>query len=588
MEADKQQAPGAGAVQAPTGGRYLLGDWMIDEEANRIFKDESEVRIEPKVMRVLILLVSRQGQVVSRHELESQVWPGMIVTDDAVTSASIKLRKALGDNARSPRYIETIAKSGYRLIAEVIPPKGDSALPLQVAQSDQSNRPLSGGVETGDVAGSTVSWKPWLVASVGLMAALAFWLVAQTVNDRSLPSAERSTQPLIVAVLPFDNLTADAEQDYFAVGVTEDLITDLSKLSGLQVVARNSVMAYRNTVLPDSQIGRELGARYLVKGSVQRSGGRLRINVYLSDAQEGHNRWAERYDRDLADIFEVQDEIATRVVSALQIELQPGEQQRLTRKYATSVEAYDQYLLGRDLLGRRASSDNREARSYFERAIELEPRFARAHAGLAMTYALHAVYGRGPEVIQSLIKAEEVARRGLEIDDSVPQLRFAIAMVEMFKGNLAAAIAEISRAIELEPSYADGYGLLARILHFAGRPEEGLEAIDRAIGLNPRVPALYLMVKGALLHQLGRNEDALRQLQASVEMSPHLMLTRVSLASVYAEIGQLDAAQWQVEEIRSLDPDFAFEDLDYGFPIRDPEFRERFFLGLQRAGLNPR
>jgi TolB-like protein len=423
---------------------------------------------------------------------------------------------------------------------------------------------------------------------MSLMAGLAFWLVVKTLHDRPLLITERSIEPLMIAVLPFENLTADPEQDYFAVGVTEDLITDLSKLSGLQVVARNSVMAYRDSVLSDSQIGRELGARYLVKGSVQRSGDRVRINVYLSDAHEGHNRWAERYDRDLADIFKVQDEIATRVVSALQIELAPGEQQRLTRKYATSVQAYDQYLLGRDLLGRRASADNREARSYFERAIELEPRFARAHAGLAMTYALHAVYGRGPEVMQSLTKAEEVARRGLEIDDSIPQLRFAIAMVEMFKGNLAAAIAEISRAIELEPSYADGYGLLARILHFAGRPEEGLEAMERAIALNPRVPALYLMVKGALLHQLGRNEDALEQLRASVEMSPHLMLTRVALASVYAETGQLDSAQWEVEEVRSLNPGFTFEDLDHGFPIRDPEFRERFFLGLRRAGLNDR
>jgi adenylate cyclase len=169
------------------------------------------------------------------------------------------------------------------------------------------------------------------------------------------------------------------------------------------------VFAYQDCAEPESKIGRELGARYIVKGSVQRAGGRLRINVRLTDAIEGRNRWADRYQGDIDDIFRVQDQITAHVVAALQVELAPGEQQRLTREYATNVEAYDQYLRGLDLLGRRASADNPEARSHFKRAIELEPSFARAHAGLAMTYALHAIYGVGPAIVQSLIRAEEIA-----------------------------------------------------------------------------------------------------------------------------------------------------------------------------------
>lgn len=395
------------------------------------------------------------------------------------------------------------------------------------------------------------------------------------------PTAAAGT---VVAVLPFDNLSNDPEQDYFADGITQDLITDLSKLSGLQVVARNSVLAYRASTEPESVIGRELGARFLVRGSVQRSGERLRINVNLTDAVEGRNRWGERYDRQLADIFRLQDEITAHVVSALQVELAPGERQRLTRRYVTSIEAYDELLRGLDLLGRRASADNAEARAHFERAIELEPGFARAYAGLAMTHALHAIYGHGPQVAASLEKAETIARQGLAIDETLPQLHYAMGLVEMYRGDLAAAAAEVSRAIELRPSFADGYGLMAWILHFAGRPDEGLEAMRRAIALNPHVTALYRTVKAALHYELGQLDQARALLEESVEMNPDQLLTRVYLAAVYAATGQIESAQWQVDEIQALDAGFRL-DLAYGFPIRDPRYRARFLADLARAGL---
>ncbi|MDZ7750645.1 MAG: tetratricopeptide repeat protein [Gammaproteobacteria bacterium] len=352
-------------------------------------------------------------------------------------------------------------------------------------------------------------------------------------------------------------------------------------------MAHNSVLAYRGSAESESVIGGEVGARFIVKGSVQRAGRRLRINVNLVDVVEGHNRWSERYDRELADIFRIQDEITAQVVAALQIELAPGERQRVIRRYATSVEVYDELLRGLDLLGRRASADNLQARAHFERAIELDPRFARAYAGLALTYALHAVYGHGARVTESLARAEAVARQGLAIDGNLPQLRYALATVELYKGNPAAAIAEVSHALELRPSYADAHALLAWILHFAGRPVEGLEAMSQAIALNPRVPALYRTVKAALHYELGQLEQALQLLEESVGINPDLLLTRLFLAAVYAATGQLDAARWQVEEIRALDPAFAL-DLDYGFPIRDPQYRERFLNDLARAGLAER
>jgi TolB-like protein/DNA-binding winged helix-turn-helix (wHTH) protein/Tfp pilus assembly protein PilF len=567
---------------------FHLGDWIVDPASNRLRKADGEVRLEPKVMRVLLLLAERHGRVVSRRELEEKIWPRVIVSDDAVTNTLIKLRKALGDDARRPRYIETIAKSGYRLFANVTPLAIDKVGPESAAAARNTglaHRQSPAAPTASDDSAPSLRRRLFLAVAVSLVALMIGWLAWRTPRDSQVEGPVLTPGRPVVAVLPFENLTADTEQDYFAGGVTEDLITDLSKLSGLQVVARNSVFAYQGSVETESKIGRELGARYLVKGSVQRAGGRLRINVRLTDAIAGRNRWAERYDRGIADIFQVQDEIAARVVSALQVELAPGELQRLTRSYATNVEAYDQYLRGLDLLGRRASADNPQARSYFQRAIELEPGFARAYAGLAMTYALHAVYGAGPAVVQSLTRAEEVARQGLEIDDSLPQLRYALGLLEMYKGNLTAAIAEVSRAIELRPSYADGYGLLAWILHFAGRPEEGLEAMQQAIALNPHATALYRTVKGALHYELGELEQALRLLQESVAMSPDQLLTRLFLAAVYAATGDLEAARWEAEEVRALDPDFTL-DLDYGFPIRDPRYRARFLTDLQRAGLS--
>jgi TolB-like protein/DNA-binding winged helix-turn-helix (wHTH) protein/Tfp pilus assembly protein PilF len=567
-----------------TDARFRLGDWLVDPASYRLSRDGREARLEPKVMQVLACLADHAGQVVSRRELEAEVWPGMVVTDDAVTNTVIKLRKALGDDARRPVYVETIAKSGYRLIAPVAPDPEGAAPPTGLDQA-AGVRAAPGATRPGHAARRRSMAQRAAVLGLVLLVGLGtWWLMVRS------PSLDPTGTPValpkrpVVAVLPFENLTADPAQDYFADGITEDLITDLSKLSGLQVLARNSTLAYRGSTATEQRIGRELGARFLVEGSVQRSGGRLRINVQLIDTVEGRNRWAERYDRELTDVFRIQDDIVARVVAALQVELAAGEQQRLGRRYTASIEAYDEFLRGLDLLGRRASADNPEARAHFERAIALEPGFARAYAGLAMTYALHAVYGAGAAVGPSLRRAEQIARRGLAIDDTVPQLRYALGLAETYQGNLAAAIAEVSRAIELRPSYADGYGLLAWILHFAGRPTEGLEAMQRAIALNPHVTALYRTVEGALHYQLGNLDRSLDLLQQAAQMSPNQLLTRLFLAAVLAADGQLDAARWQVEELHALDPAFTL-DLDSGFPIRDPVYRERLLADLRRAGL---
>ena len=551
---------------------FNVGEWTVEPAANRLFRADREVRLEPKVMRVLTYLVERRGEVVSRHDLEANVWTGMIVTDDAVTNTVIKLRKALGDDARDPRYIETIAKTGYRLIAEVSP------APYSADQISPSQA---------ETLAAQPSWSKILVVGLlVLLGVLVFWFTATPPQRGQGPVEHVPASEPMVAVLPFENLSGDPEQDYFSDGITEDLITDLSKIPGLRVVARNSVFAYKGSAETEQQIGAELHARYVVKGSVRRADERLRINVRLTDAKDGSNRWAERYDREISDIFRLQDEIAQRVVSALQIELSAGDRERLVRDYATSIEAYDVFLRGLDHYGRRSGEDNELAKDFFERAIAIEPGYARAYASLALTYTIGAVNGWGASLEQSLAQADALIQKASQLDDALPQIHFVAGEISMYRRNYAAALDELARAIELKPSYADAYALMGWVLHFAGRPQEGLEAMQQAVDLNPRVPGAYYMVQGALRYEMEETSEATRLLELAVENNPNYQLARVFLAAAYAAQEKYEEARWQIDEIQILNPDFALADVERGAPIRDPAYKERFLRDLQRAGLS--
>ena len=550
--------------------KFVVGDWTIEPAANRMFHLDQEVRLEPKVMRVLIYLAERQGDVVSRHDLETHVWSGMIVTDDAVTNAVIKLRKALGDNARNPRYIETIAKTGYRLIAET------SAVETMTGKQQPG---FGGRLER--------LWRKTLIAALGLLlgGSVLWWATAP--EETQIPIAEQVVDNApVIAVMPLENLSADPEQEYFANGITEDLITDLSKLAGLRVVARNSVFAYKGSVETAVEIGSQLHARFLLMGSVRRAGEQLRINIRLIDAKDGSNRWAERYERKTTDIFRLQDEITNNVVSVLQVELSSGDRQRLIKDYATNIEAYDLFLRGLDHFGRRSGEASVLAKEFFEAAIAIAPNFARAYASLALAHTRAVFDGRGISRNESLAIAESLARKAHQLDEKLPQVHFVNAEVAMYGGDYAAALDHVSRAIELKPSYADGYALSGWILHWAGRPAEGLHAIDKAIALNPRVPGVYFLVKGALYYELEQIAEATRLLEKAVEKNPNYNLVRVFLAAAYVANENLDDASWQVEEILALNPDFTLTYLEDVAPIRDPNYRDRFLRDLQRAGLS--
>ena len=541
---------------------FTVGDWLVDPLANELHRDAATVKLEPKVMRVLCTLAERPGTVVAREELESRVWAGMVVTSDAVTNTIIKLRKVFGDDSRHPSYIETISKTGYRLIAEVGP--GPTA---KLAPGNPSILNMLRPAR-------------WLVP---LMAAslLGFWLASQDHGVRDV----RPEQSRRVAVLPFENLSADPRQDYFADGITEDLITDLSKVSGLEVIARNSAFAYKGSREREQAIAADLGVAYLLKGSVRRSGDRIRINARLTDGRDGDNLWADRYDSQIEDVFDIQDEITTRIVTALEVEIAPKDRSRVGQRETASVGAYDALLRGLDHFGRRSPENNRLAKQHYEQAIALDPGFARAYAGLAMVYARDATDGWDPNPEIALSKASELAEKAQRLDPSLPQAYFVEGLLELFRGNHEAAFRNAEHAISIKPSYADAYALRAWIQHFDGRIAEGLASMKQAVRLNPRIPSVYRLLRGTLYYAQADLEHALADLEAAVEVNPNYQNLRIWLAAAYAAAGRIDEAQWQSSEILALHPEFSASQSLWAFPIRDPAYRERFLADLRRAGL---
>lgn len=563
---------------------FLVADWTVDAAANRLMRHGDEVRLEPKVMSVLVYLVRHRGRVVSRGDLESGVWTGMVVGYDAVTNAVIKLRRALGDDPRAPRIIETISKQGYRLIADVEP----IAKPV-VGQSfvPAIARPVA--AEEGPLREGKHRRRP-LALTAALLALLLVAPLTAFFAFRSPPDANEqvpgSSQRVAIAVLPFDDPSADPSQDYFANGITEDLITDLSKVSGLLVVARNSAFAYQDSNEPADTIGRTLGVRFLLRGSLRRDGEQLRLNVRLLDSHDGRTLWAERYDRRLTDVFRIQDELTAQIVSALQVELAPADQRRLVRNHEASVAAYDELLQGNDHYGRRSFHDNELAKEHYQRAIELDPEFARAYAALALAYSRDAVDGWRPGARASMERAAALVDQAMQLDPKVPQIYFVHSQIALYRGDLAEAVRQAEEAIALSPGYADAYAMLGLVLHYAGRPVEGLDEIERAVRLNPRLPSIYRLVRGVLHYALGDYPRAIADLEPATPMNPTYQMLRLWLAAAYAGSGRIEEAQWEATELLALNPSFTLEHVETVFPIRDPEYRERLIGDLRKSGLD--
>jgi adenylate cyclase len=395
------------------------------------------------------------------------------------------------------------------------------------------------------------------------------------------PTARPSALPSI-AVLPFANLGGDPEQEYFADGITEDLITELSRFQELRVIARNSVLTYKSRPARVQDVGRDLGVRYVLEGSVRKAGGRVRITAQLIDAATGHHLWAERFDRDLADVFEVQDEVTSRIVATLAGKLAESERRRARSGRTENLEAYDCVLRGRELWERFTPEANREARRLYAKAIELDPDYARAYASLAWTYLVeHNERWAGPEE-RPLERALESARRGVVVNPASHSNHLALGQVCLSKGLYDEALEALETAIALNPNDADGYAFLARALSFAGRPDEAIALVQRAQRLNPAAPRWYAWNLGIAYYLARRYDDAVTTLRRARPLGGTAYRW---LAAAYGQLGRAPDAQAAAAEYLKLTPDFSIASHLEMLPFQRPEDREHYAEGLRKAGL---
>ncbi len=387
-----------------------------------------------------------------------------------------------------------------------------------------------------------------------------------------------------IAVLPFTNMSGDAEQEYFSDGITEDIITDLSKISGLFVVARNAVFLYKGKAVSPVDVSRDLGVSYVVEGSVRKAGNRMRISAQLIDPPTGYRIWAERYDRDVTDIFALQDEITEKIVGALEVKLTKGEQEQVASRYTDNLEAYDYFLRGRAYQTRSTKERNTQAREMFEKAIALDPSFAGAYAQLSYSHYRDWRYQWSDDP-RALDRALQAAQKAVNLDDSLPLAHSFLGWAHLWKKQHEEAIAEAKRAIELDPNFAEGYARLGEILNYAGRPDEGVNLLKQAMHLDPHFPAIYLFFLGYGHYGMGQYEEAIAALKRSLTQNPDHFSPHRILAVIFSELGREEEAQAEVAEMLRISPNATLRGQKERMPFKDESTLERYMEGLRKAGL---
>ncbi|MDJ0778780.1 MAG: tetratricopeptide repeat protein [Gammaproteobacteria bacterium] len=398
------------------------------------------------------------------------------------------------------------------------------------------------------------------------------------------PILELPAKPSI-AILPFDNMSNDPEQEFFAEGISEDIITELSKFRSFFVIARNSSFSFKGQSLNARQIGSNLGVRYVVEGSVRRAGKRVRITAQLIDAVDDTHLWAERYDRDLEDIFAVQDEVTRAIVTAIEPQLATTEQQRARRKPTDNLDAWECYQRG---LWHMFSYDRTdEAQHFFERAIALDPEFCRAYAGLAYTRAIRILLGAAADLETELRQGIDAAERAIGIDGGDPFAHFARGRIAIFSGEHERALAAFRRALELNPNYALAHFGLAHGLWHAGRPAEALPHHDEAIRLTPSDPIMwaFLASKAIALVMDGREQEGVAISREAQGYSDHHLFAYLAEVSGLGLLGRVDEAEIALMRLRGVQADISLEFLQRSLPMAESEAKRRFLRGLELAGL---
>jgi len=547
---------------------FCMADWRVSPHEGLLKHGEKVVHLEPLAMAVLVYLARHAGEVVSRDSLEKDVWRGAVVSYDAVTNTIIKLRKALQDDARQPRFIATIPKKGYQLITDVC--WEEAATPAE--QSAQAT--LMAMASEKYVRRSSTAWLLPMLAVVGILVLLWFGFDS---------NQEESQHPSIV-VLPFVNLGDDPQQAYLADGITEDITTDLSRVSGIRVLASNTAERLKERQVPE-QIGEELAVRFVLKGSVRQLGGELRVNAQLVDTTTGFNVWANRYDRKLSEVFDVQDEVTQSIVSALALNLTSQEKQLLARQATANLQAYDFFQEGQRLYKISTPQTNQQALELYRKAVETDPLYGRAYGAMAVVLAINYRRDWTDTPNATLDRALQLAKKAVALDDSTPQTWWALGFVYLAKKEFAQAEQAAMKSIEVAPNYADGYGLVGVINSYAGNPEKAIAYNDKGIRLNPYYSHEYLVTYGLAYYTLADYSRAISILEQGHVRNPNHTVIKFLLCASYAAAGRQQEAEWLALELQSSTPATTLGSIARSVPLASSDTLQTLLADLRKAGL---
>jgi len=470
---------------------YQSSNFSLDTKSYGLERNGEKHSVEPQVFDLLIYLIEHRNRVVTRDELLDNLWQGRIVTDSALNARLKTARKAVGDNGKRQGIIKTIHRRGYQFIADI--------------------------AESG--AGEPESE-----------------IDARETPQHPLPLPDKPS----IAVLPFQNLSDDPQQEYFSSGMTEDIITELSRFHDLFVIARNSTSVYRDKAVNLREIGRELGVQYILEGSVRKVGDQVRVTAQLIDATTDHHLWADRYDRSLKDIFAVQDEITETIVSTLAGRVGEATLQRARRKTTDNLASHDYVLQADEDIWHYTKEKTAWARQMYLKAIELDPQYARAYAGVANTYVSDWGFLWGEDPDADLQQAFECAQKAVALDDADNRAHKILAIAYVFQQEYAQSRVHQQKSIALNPNDADCLAEMGYLLPLLGEHEEAVEVSEKAIRLNPYNPRWYLTFLGGAYYAVGRYEDAITAIEGSLNSHPD---DGAFLAASYAQSGRLDEAR---------------------------------------------
>ena len=513
---------------------YQFNQITVDPGQYCLYQADIPVSVEPLVFDLLVYLIEHRDRVVTRDELLDKLWKGKVVSDAALGARIKDARKVTQDSGSRQGVIKTIHGRGYQFVAEV---------------EESSTR---------DKRNHQVIWH----------------------FPEELPLPEEPS----IAILPFTNMSGDPDQEFFSDGITEDIITALSKIKNLLVIARSSTAIYKDHPADVTQVKREQGVRYVLEGSVRKSNDRVRVTAQLIDATTGFQKWAENYDHELEDIFAVQDDITKNVAASLQVTLTEGEQARVFAGGTNSIEAWKCFVLGKALLERHVKESNFEACKLIERALQLDPGYVTAKAYLGYIHWENWRYHWGESPETSLDQAIEIGREALALEPNHADSHAMLGYCYSTRGDLDLALEMTEKAFVLAPSHAFITAISAAVLRQAGRLQDAISRIERAIRLCPFYPAWYLMVLGSSYHLLGDFDNALLTLRESVRREPESILILPWYLSALIESNDKEAPTVAADIMR-IEPGFSRNNWAKPFGFKDPAVAVRLSKTLAKEGI---